>query len=64
MEHLRMNGAYWGLTALDLMGKLNTVDVDEVVSWVLSCQHESGCSIFYFVCLDREYLLSVGEFSL
>ncbi|OIW19192.1 hypothetical protein TanjilG_04935 [Lupinus angustifolius] len=42
MEHLRMNGAYWGLTALDLMGKLNTVDVDEVVSWVLSCQHESG----------------------
>ncbi|XP_019464761.1 PREDICTED: geranylgeranyl transferase type-2 subunit beta 1-like [Lupinus angustifolius] len=42
MEHLRMNGAYWGLTALDLMGKLDSVDVDEVVSWVLSCQHESG----------------------
>ncbi|XP_038898588.1 geranylgeranyl transferase type-2 subunit beta 1-like isoform X2 [Benincasa hispida] len=42
MEHLRMNGAYWGLTALDILGKLNTVDVDEVVSWVMSCQHESG----------------------
>lgn len=42
MEHLRMNGAYWGLTALDILGKLNIVDADEVVSWVMSCQHESG----------------------
>ncbi|KAB1210110.1 Geranylgeranyl transferase type-2 subunit beta [Morella rubra] len=42
MEHLRMNGAYWGLTTLDLLGKLYTVDVDEVVSWVMECQHESG----------------------
>ncbi|GMY09964.1 geranylgeranyl transferase type-2 subunit beta 1-like isoform X1 [Fagus crenata] len=42
MEHLRMNGAYWGLTTLDLLGKLDTVDVDEVVSWVMKCQHESG----------------------
>jgi prenyltransferase beta subunit len=39
-----MNGAYWGLTALDIMGKLDTVDVNEVVSWIMSCQHESGCS--------------------
>ncbi|XP_059661412.1 geranylgeranyl transferase type-2 subunit beta 1-like [Cornus florida] len=42
MEHLRMNGAYWGLTTLDLLGKLETVDTDEVVSWVMECQHESG----------------------
>jgi geranylgeranyl transferase type-2 subunit beta len=42
MEHLRMNGAYWGLTALDIMGKLDTVDVNEVVSWITSCHHESG----------------------
>ncbi|XP_052732604.1 uncharacterized protein LOC108331811 isoform X8 [Vigna angularis] len=41
MEHLRMSGAYWGLTALDLLGKLGSVDVDEVTSWLLSCQHES-----------------------
>jgi hypothetical protein len=39
-----MNGAYWGLTALDIMGKLDTVDVNEVVSWITSCHHESGCS--------------------
>ncbi|KAL0009815.1 hypothetical protein SO802_004923 [Lithocarpus litseifolius] len=42
MEHLRMSGAYWGLTTLDLLEKLDTVDVDEVVSWVMQCQHESG----------------------
>ncbi|RVW26789.1 Geranylgeranyl transferase type-2 subunit beta 2 [Vitis vinifera] len=41
-EHLRMNGAYWGLTTLDLLGKLEIVDQDEVVSWVMECQHESG----------------------
>lgn len=37
-----MNGAYWGLTTLDILGKLDTVDVNEVVSWVLKCQHQSG----------------------
>ncbi|KAL9683917.1 hypothetical protein QQ045_021345 [Rhodiola kirilowii] len=37
-----MNGAYWGLTTLDLLGKLDAVDVDEVVSWIISCQHECG----------------------
>ncbi|GER36635.1 geranylgeranyl transferase type II beta subunit [Striga asiatica] len=42
MEHLRMNGAYWGLTTLDILGKLDAVDQDEVVSWVMQCQHESG----------------------
>nr|GMC64313.1 geranylgeranyl transferase type-2 subunit beta 1 [Ipomoea batatas] len=23
MEHLRLNGAYWGLTTLDILGKLD-----------------------------------------
>ncbi|RZC50586.1 hypothetical protein C5167_019017 [Papaver somniferum] len=45
MEHLRMSGAYWGLTTLDLVGKLGAVDRDEIVSWVMQCQHESArCS--------------------
>ncbi|XP_068307602.1 geranylgeranyl transferase type-2 subunit beta 1-like [Pyrus communis] len=43
MERPRMNGEYWYLTTLDLLGKLQAVDVDEVVSWVLQCQHDSGC---------------------
>lgn len=42
MEHIRVNGAYWGLTTLDILGKLNVVDQDEVVSWLMECQHESG----------------------
>ncbi|KAE8672717.1 xyloglucan endotransglucosylase/hydrolase protein 9-like [Hibiscus syriacus] len=42
MDHLRMNGAYWGLTTLDLLGKLDSVNADEVISWIMKCQHESG----------------------
>lgn len=42
MDHLRTNGAYWGLTTLDLLEKLGSVSEDEVVSWLLTCQHESG----------------------
>ncbi|XP_044469508.1 geranylgeranyl transferase type-2 subunit beta 1-like isoform X1 [Mangifera indica] len=42
MEHLRLNGAYWGLTTLDLLGKLDAVDKEEVISWMMKCQHESG----------------------
>ncbi|OMO86750.1 Prenyltransferase/squalene oxidase [Corchorus olitorius] len=42
MDHIRMNGAYWGLTTLDLLGKLKTIDEDEVISWIMECQHESG----------------------
>ncbi|CAF1697161.1 unnamed protein product [Brassica napus] len=42
MDHLRMNGAYWGLTTLALLEKLGSVSVDEVVSWLMTCQHESA----------------------
>ncbi|KAJ6694495.1 hypothetical protein OIU85_005201 [Salix viminalis] len=42
LEHLRMNGAYWGLTTLDLLGKLDALDSNEVIQWIMKCQHESG----------------------
>ncbi|KAH9792969.1 Geranylgeranyl transferase type-2 subunit beta 1 [Citrus sinensis] len=42
MEHLRLNGAYWGLTTLDILGKLDAVDEEDVISWILKCQDESG----------------------
>lgn len=43
MEHLRMNGAYWGLTTLDLLQSIATVDQNEVISWIMSCwDKESG----------------------
>jgi hypothetical protein len=55
MEHIRLNGAYWGLTTLDLLHKLHTVDSAEVVEWIMSCYHpESGTpavdsSLFFLV---------------
>lgn len=42
MEHLRMSGAYWGLTALDIMKRLDEISIDEIVPWILKCQDESG----------------------
>jgi hypothetical protein len=41
-EHLRLNGLYWGLTALHLLGKPNALPRTETIDFVLSCQHENG----------------------
>ncbi|GAA5974739.1 hypothetical protein JCM5350_001272 [Sporobolomyces pararoseus] len=36
-EHLRMNGVYWGLTALALMGRTDALPKQEMIDWVMSC---------------------------
>ncbi|CAG8927691.1 unnamed protein product [Penicillium salamii] len=41
-EHLRLNGVYWGLTALHLLGHPDALPRDETVNFVLSCQSDSG----------------------
>lgn len=41
-EHLRLNGIYWGLTALDLMHHVDALPRDQVISYVKSVQHENG----------------------
>ncbi|PKY01243.1 geranylgeranyl transferase type 2 subunit beta [Aspergillus campestris IBT 28561] len=41
-EHLRLNGLYWGLTALHLLDCPEGLPRDATVDFVLSCQHESG----------------------
>jgi geranylgeranyl transferase type-2 subunit beta len=41
-EHLRLNGLYWGLTALHLMGHPEALPREETIDFVLSCQHDSG----------------------
>jgi geranylgeranyl transferase type-2 subunit beta len=41
-EHLRVNGLYWGLTALHLLGHPDALPRNEVVEFVLSCLHDSG----------------------
>lgn len=37
-----MSGMYWGLSALFLLDKRDAIDEEEVVEWVLSCQHPEG----------------------
>lgn len=41
-EHFRMSGVYWGLTAMHLLGRLDVMDKDTILAWVLSCQREDG----------------------
>ncbi|GJQ14633.1 hypothetical protein GpartN1_g6424.t1 [Galdieria partita] len=40
--HKRISGAYWTLTSIDLLHGLEKTDENAIVSWILSCQHESG----------------------
>ncbi|KAH9488414.1 hypothetical protein Btru_067372, partial [Bulinus truncatus] len=47
-EYLRMNGMYWGLTSLALIGHLGDMNRSEVIDFIIKCQHECGgfsCSI-------------------
>lgn len=39
-EHLRMNGIYWGLTALCMLDRKDALDRDDMIKWVMSCWHE------------------------
>lgn len=41
-EHLRLNGVYWGLTALHILGSPDALPRDETIDFVLSCQKENG----------------------
>lgn len=41
-EHLRLNGVYWGLVALHLLGHPEALPRDETIDFVLSCQHDNG----------------------
>lgn len=36
-EHLRLNGVYWGLTALFIMGREDALDRVDMIDHVLSC---------------------------
>lgn len=41
-EHLRLNGLYWGLTALHLLGQPDALPRNEILDFVCSCLHENG----------------------
>ncbi len=41
-EFLRMSGMYWGLTVMDLMNSLDSMNKQEVLDFIKQCQHECG----------------------
>ena len=41
-EHLRLNGLYWGMTALHLLGQPEALPRQGILNFVFSCLHESG----------------------
>lgn len=41
-EHLRLNGLYWGLCALHLLGRPSALPPDEVLDFVFSCWVDVG----------------------
>ncbi|KAF1920009.1 geranylgerany transferase type II beta subunit [Ampelomyces quisqualis] len=41
-EHLRLNGLYWGLTALHLLGHPAALPRGEVLEFVFACLHDNG----------------------
>lgn len=60
LEHLRMNGMYWGVTALILLDKFpQTLPTDEVVDFVLSCYNEAQGGFGAFPKHDAHLLLTL-----
>jgi prenyltransferase beta subunit len=41
-EHLRVSGLYWGLTALTLLGREDALPREDVIAFLLRCQHTDG----------------------
>ncbi|KAF9940345.1 hypothetical protein BGZ65_007236 [Modicella reniformis] len=41
-EHLRVNGLYWGATALHILGKPDALDHEKIVEYLVKCQHDNG----------------------
>ena len=39
---MRLNGVYWGLTALHLLGHPDALPRDQTIEFVLSCQGKNG----------------------
>lgn len=39
---MRLNGVYWGLTALHLLGQPDALPRAETIEFVLSCQKDNG----------------------
>jgi Prenyltransferase, beta subunit len=59
-EHLRMNGLYWGVTALITMREESTLPKDKVVEYVLSCWDEKSGGFGAFPKHDAHILSTLS----
>jgi geranylgeranyl transferase type-2 subunit beta len=41
-EHMRISGIYWGVGAMALLGKEQHMGPEEIIQWVMQCQHSDG----------------------
>jgi geranylgeranyl transferase type-2 subunit beta len=41
-EHMRLNGVYWGVSAMALLDDVAAMDVESLARWVRACGHASG----------------------
>jgi len=46
-EHLRLNGVYWGLTALCIMGRKDALNREDMIEYVMSCWDEDEGELPY-----------------
>ena len=53
-EHLRVNGVYWGLTALHIMGHPEALDKEEMIEFVVSCW-DDGVGKLLFTMIHTEW---------
>lgn len=54
-EHLRVNGVYWGLTALCIMGHQDALSREEMIEYVLSCwDDEAGMSLLVLLKVPKD----------
>lgn len=44
-DYLRMSGMYWGLTALELVDKLDLLPREAVIEYIKECQDETSGGI-------------------
>lgn len=60
LEHLRLNGLYWGVMALATMDRLDALPQDEVVEFVLSCYDEKTGGFAAFPGHDSHVLTTLS----
>lgn len=60
LEHLRLNGIYWGVVALATMDRLDALDADEVVAYVMSCWDSRSGGFGAFPQHDGHILLTLS----